>query len=81
MSNRLAISLVISMMVNAVLFGIGAVAVLSMPNLAKHASSLLPIVITASFLVAPFIAWRIAPQMRAKTNRTVVTNRRDRYPG
>lgn len=66
MSNRTAIALLITMMVNAVIFGTGAVTVLSVPDLAERAAWLLPAVIAASFIIAPVIAWYIAPKMRAR---------------
>ena len=49
MSTRFSISLLLSMMVSAVLFGIGATIVLSIPSLSEHAPILLPIVILLSF--------------------------------
>ncbi|WP_117194215.1 hypothetical protein [Rhizobium terrae] len=55
-----------SMMVNAVLFGAGAVIVLSVPAFAEHAKYLIPAVIVASFLAAPFLAGPIAPRMRLR---------------
>lgn len=61
MSKQLIIAAVIYPMVNAVLFGAGAVAVLSL--FAAKAALLLPIVIAASFLVALPIAWFIAPKL------------------
>jgi hypothetical protein len=50
----------------AVLFGIGAVAVLSVPTLNEQAKILLPIVIAASFVLGPITAWFIAPRLRAR---------------
>lgn len=69
MSTRSAITLLISTMVNAVLFGAGAVVVLSVPSLAPKASFLLPAVIAASFMLAPVIAWHIAANLTARTVR------------
>ena len=60
------ITALISTMTNAVLFGIGAVTVLSVPALSEQAKYLLPAVIVASFLLAPFAAWFIAPRLRAR---------------
>ena len=57
------------MMVNAVVFGIGAIAVLSIPQLSANAAYLLPIVIAMSFMISPFIAWQIAPTLRARWQR------------
>ncbi|MBC7152046.1 MAG: hypothetical protein H5U22_21920 [Rhizobium sp.] len=56
----------VSMMVNAVVFGTGAITVLSIPALAENAKYLLPLVVVISFAVAPFIAKLIAPRMRLR---------------
>ncbi|MBA3043274.1 MAG: hypothetical protein KJ670_23860 [Alphaproteobacteria bacterium] len=56
----------VSMMVNAVVFGTGAITVLSIPALAENAKYLLPLVVVISFVVAPFIAKLIAPRMRLR---------------
>lgn len=71
MSTRFAISLLVSMMVAAVLFGIGATAVLSIPSLSVHAMLLLPWVVVASLAVSPIASWFIAPMLRAKYSRQV----------
>ena len=75
MSTRFSISLLLSMMVSAVLFGIGATVVLSIPSLSEHAPILLPIVILLSFIFAPFFSWVIAPKLRAKYSREVEARR------
>ena len=66
MSTRFSISLLLSMMVSAVLFGIGATIVLSIPRLSEHAPILLPVVILLSFIFAPFCSWVIAPKAASK---------------
>lgn len=63
-STRAQIAGVISLMVNAVLFGAGAVTVLSVPALDAHAAILLPAVVAASLLATPVVAWRLAPRLR-----------------
>ena len=63
---RIYIILLLSLMTCAVLFGIGAVAVLSVPALSEQAKFLLPIVIVASFVLGLIIAWFMAPRMRAR---------------
>lgn len=78
MSNRSAISVVVSMIVSAVLFGIGAVTVLSIPELSRHAASLLPLVVVASIVLSPLIAWSIAPQLRARALRAAARAERKR---
>lgn len=60
------IALLVGMMVNAVLFGIGAVAVLSFPAIAEYWKYLIPVVVIVSFAAAPFIAKWIAPKLRIR---------------
>ncbi len=69
MSRRWMITAVIYMVVNAVLFGIGATAVLSIPALAEHASTLIWLVTSLSFLFALPIAYVLAPRLRARYQR------------
>ncbi len=66
MGPRLYITIMLSLMTCAVLFGIGAVTVLSVPMLSEQAKFLLPVVIAASFVLGPIIAWFMAPRMRAR---------------
>jgi uncharacterized membrane protein YciS (DUF1049 family) len=66
MGPRLYITVMLSLMTCAVLFGIGAVAVLSVPALSEQAKFLLPAVIAASFVLGPVIAWFMAPRLRAR---------------
>ncbi len=60
------ITIIVAMMVNAVVFGIGAVTVLAVPALNVHAKYLLPAVVVATFCITPFIACRIAPRLRLR---------------
>ena len=69
MSTRTYIAGLISMMVNAVIFGAGAITVLSIPSLSDYAAYLLPIVVVLSFAISPFIAWAIAPMLRSRWER------------
>jgi len=66
MGPRLYITVMLSLMTCAVLFGIGAVAVLSVPAFNEQAKFLLPVVIAASFVLGPIIAWFMAPRLRAR---------------
>jgi hypothetical protein len=66
MSTRVYLTILISLMTNAFLFGIGAVTVLSIPMLNDRAAVLLPIVIVVSIVLAPLLAWIIAPRLRAR---------------
>lgn len=72
MNTDLFITAIVSMMTNAVLFGAGAVTVLSVPVLDEQAKYLLPVVIAASFVLAPIAAWFIAPRLRARNWRRPV---------
>ena len=66
MSTRLGIAALVYLMVNAVLFGVGAVTVLSVPALSENASTLLPPVIIAGFVLAAPISWFLAPRLRLR---------------
>ena len=55
-----------AMMVNVVVFGFGATAILSFPALNENAKFLLPFWIAMSFVITPFIARRIAPRLRLR---------------
>jgi len=66
MKTNTYLNIFVSMMVNAVIFGTGAITVLSIPALAAQAKYLLPLVIVISFVAAPFIARLIAPRMRLR---------------
>jgi hypothetical protein len=66
MSVRIFITILVTLMTSSVVFGIGAVAVLAVPMLNDNAKVLLPIVIVASFVIGPIIAWYIAPRLRAR---------------
>jgi hypothetical protein len=60
----------ISMMVQAVAFGAGALLDLAAP-LAHAAATLPPAVIAASMLVSAAVAWRLAPLARARCAREI----------
>ena len=66
MSTRFRISMLIYGMVNALLFGTGAIAVLSFPSLQDSWKVLVPVVVVLSFVLAAPIAWFIAPRLRAR---------------
>lgn len=68
MSTRMVIAILIYGMVQAVLFGAGAVAVLATP-LKHQAAILLPLAVVASAALAIPFAWKIAPRMRAAHQR------------
>ena len=60
---RLRVATLIFTMVNAVVFGVGLVTVLTMPSLAQHAFFWVPAVVAGSFLFSLPRAWFIAPMM------------------
>ena len=66
MRTRTLIALLISLPVNAVLFGAGAIAVLSIPALAEQAKYLLPAVIVAGLAATLPLAWMLAPRLRVR---------------
>ena len=60
------ISILVSMMVNAVVFGAGTIAILTVPALNEQAKYLLPAWIVVTFLVSPVIARFMAPSLRLR---------------
>lgn len=64
MRTRTLISILVYLPTAAVLFGAGAIPVLSVPMLNAHADSLLPIVIAGSILLSIPVAWYLAPRLR-----------------
>ncbi|MBB4063984.1 hypothetical protein [Gellertiella hungarica] len=58
--------IIVSMQLNAVLFGAGAITVLSVPALAERAALLLPLVVVASFGLAPFLSKAFFPRLRLR---------------
>ncbi|HMN73707.1 MAG TPA: hypothetical protein PKA55_17750 [Rhodoblastus sp.] len=65
MSTRLQLSAMVYMMVQAVMFGVGAVLVLGTP-LANTAMTLMPWVVISSALLSAPISWALAPRLRAR---------------
>jgi hypothetical protein len=65
MWTRLLIASMVFMMVQAVLFGIGMVAILATP-LSQNAMTLVPWMIATSFLVSASLAWLIAPRLQMR---------------
>ncbi len=55
-----------SLMINAVLFGVGTITVLSVPALADQAKYLMPAAIVASFAMTPFLSGFVARRMRLR---------------
>ena len=65
MSNRMIITILVYLMVQAVMFGAGAVLVLATP-LADFAMRLMPYVVVLSLLISAPISWILAPMLRAR---------------
>lgn len=65
MKTRLAVAVLVYMVVQAVLFGIGTVLVLATP-LKEQAMALMPWVVGTSAVVAAPAAWMIAPRLMAR---------------
>jgi membrane protein implicated in regulation of membrane protease activity len=68
MSIRIQIAILVYIMVQAVMFGIGTILVLATP-LSALAMSLMPWVVGVSALLSLPVAWLIAPRLRARFQR------------
>lgn len=66
MSVRLQLAIMVGLMINAILFGIGIVTVLSVPMLADNAKYSIPALVIVCFSVSPFVAWIMAPRLRLR---------------
>lgn len=66
MSVRLQLAIMVGLMINAILFAIGILTVLSIPILANNAKYAIPVVVVACFTITPFIAWIMAPRLRLR---------------
>lgn len=60
------LKIICAMMINAVIFGFGVIAVLSTPVLADHASYAIPTVTVLSFVLAAVFAGWFARRMRLR---------------
>ena len=65
MSIRLQITAMVFMMVQAVLFGAGTIAILLTP-LRDQAFVYMPAMVVATMLTAAVISWEIAPRLQAR---------------
>jgi hypothetical protein len=64
---RIALALMVFMMMQAVLFGFGIMAVLFYPNRSgEHLFFWIPVVIVATSIISATLSWWIAPHMRAR---------------
>jgi hypothetical protein len=60
------VRILVSLMINAVLFGVGAVAVLVIPALAQWAFYLMPLVVIMSFALTPIVAPIVVRRVRIR---------------
>lgn len=60
------ITILVSLMVNAVVFGVGAVAILAIPSLDAQAKYPLPAWIALTVIISPVIARLLAPRVRLR---------------
>jgi hypothetical protein len=65
-ATRARIALLIYVMTNGVLFGVGVTLVLTWPALSVDSGFWITVVVAASFILAAPIAWWMAPRMRAR---------------
>ncbi len=66
MKTRLWIAGMLYPMVNAVLFGMAVIPLLSIPALQDHLWTLFPLAVASSFVIAAPISWIVAPRLRAR---------------
>jgi hypothetical protein len=69
---RLRVAALIYCMVNAVVFGIGTILVMSLPVLMFHAFFWIPVVVASSFVISAPLSWFIAPWMMMRFARTPI---------
>ena len=64
---RLALAVMVFMMLQAVVFGFGMIAVLYYPTLTEHAGFFwVPVVIATTSIISAPVSWWIAPHLRAR---------------
>lgn len=66
MKPEIMVAVCVGLMTSAVIFGIAALIVFSIPQLADNAKYLLPAVIVSVCILAPFIVWRVSPRIRLR---------------
>jgi hypothetical protein len=69
MRKRLFVAALVYLPTNAVLFGIGAVTILTIPALNAQAEILFPYIVIASFILALPIAWLLGPRLQSRSFR------------
>lgn len=66
MKPQILMAVFIGFMTTVIVFGIGALIMMSIPQLADNAKFLLPAMIVSGLLLAPFVAWRVTPLVRLR---------------
>jgi hypothetical protein len=69
---RLRVAALIYCMVNAVVFGIGVILVVSLPALMSHAFFWMPAIVVSSFAISAPLSWFIAPWMMMRFMRAPI---------
>jgi hypothetical protein len=69
---RLRVAALIYCVVNAVVFGVGVILVVSLPALASHAFFWIPAVVVSSFAISAPLSWFIAPWMMMRFMRAPI---------
>ena len=69
---RLRVAALIYCMVNAVVFGVGVILVVSLPALMSHAFFWMPAVVVSSFAISAPLSWFIAPWMMMRFMRAPI---------
>jgi hypothetical protein len=70
--SRLRVAALIYCMVNAVVFGVGVILVVSLPALMSHAFFWIPAVVISSFAISAPLSWFIAPWMMMRFMRAPI---------
>ncbi len=65
-ATRAQIAMLVYLMTNGLLFGVGVTLVLTWPALSADAGFWIVVVVAASFILAAPVAWLIAPRMQAR---------------
>lgn len=69
MRTRTLIAGMIALPLNAVIFGAGAIVVLSIPALKPWWPYFIPVVVIAGILLTVPLAWRLAPHLRVSSDK------------
>ncbi len=81
MSTDTWLKIVCSMMINAVLFGIGLISVLLLPSTSQNLKVWIPVVVVLSFILAPLLTGFVSRRMRLRNWGPSKWKRGDRLSG